>query len=118
MTEASTIAAFLGGLGAGSVITALLQHFLSRRAQQADALRKDRSEVYAGLLQAIEALEVANSVASAKRFGMWAARAEIVGSSAVIDAISAMRTTAPNSPQRESSLKHLLRCMRSDLHPS
>lgn len=118
MTEASTIAAFLGGLGAGSVITALLQHFLSRRAQQADNLRKDRSEVYAGLLQAIEALEVANSVANSKRFGMWAARAEIVASSEVIEAISVMRATPPNSTQRDASLKNLLRCMRFDLHPS
>jgi hypothetical protein len=118
VADASTIAAFLGGLGAGSVVTAILQHYLSRRAQQADVLRKDRSEVYAGLLQALEALEVTDSVANAKRFGMWAARAEIVASSAVVSAISAMRATPPNSTQRDSALTYLLRCMRSDLHPS
>ncbi|WP_162311973.1 hypothetical protein [Pseudoxanthomonas broegbernensis] len=74
MADASTIAAFLGGLGAGSVVTALLQHHLSRRAQQDDTLRKDRSEVYAGLLQALESLEVTDSVENKKRFGMGCSR--------------------------------------------
>jgi len=118
VTEASTIAAFLGGLGVGSVITAVLQHFLSRKAQQADTLRKDRSDVYAGLLQALETLEVTDSMANAKHFGMWVARAEVVASESVISAIATMRATQPNSTQRDHALAHLLRCMRSDLHPS
>jgi hypothetical protein len=118
LADGPTIAAFLGGLGAGSVITAFLQHLLSRHAQRADNLRKDRSEVYAGLLQALQALEVTDSVANAKLFGMWAARAEIVASSAVVEAITTMRATSPNSPERGAALAHLLRCMRSDLHPS
>lgn len=118
MADASTIAAFLGGLGAGSVVTAILQHYLSRRAQQVDALRKDRTEVYAGLLQALESLEVADSQENKKRFGMWVARAQVIASTGVIEAIAAMRLTPPNSAQRDSALASLLRCMRSDLHPS
>ena len=118
MTDASTIAAFLGGLGFGSVVTAFLRHHLSRKAQQADALRKDRSEVYAGLLQALEALEAADSVANSKHFGMWSARSEIIASHAVVGAIAAMRATRPNSSQRDLALSHLLRCMGTDLHPS
>lgn len=118
MADGSTVAAFLGGLGAGSVITALLQHYLSRRAQLADALRKDRSEVYSGLLQALESLEVVDSLENKKRFGMWAARAQVVASSGVVEAIAAMRSTPPNSPLRDTALANLLQCMRSDLHPS
>ncbi|GAP67108.1 hypothetical protein MBSD_n2424 [Mizugakiibacter sediminis] len=118
MIEASTISAFLGGLGAGSVVTALLQHFLARRAQLEDVLRKDRSEVYSGLLQALESLEVTNSIENAKRFGMWAARAEVIGSDDVIDAIAKMRVTPPNSTERSAALALLLKRMRSDLNPS
>nr|WP_315496925.1 hypothetical protein [uncultured Rhodoferax sp.] len=118
MADPSSLGAFLGGLGAGSIATAFLQHLLSRRAQRIDALRKDRSEVYAGLLQALEVIEVEYSVANAKRFGMWAARTEVIGSTEVISAVAAMRASSPDSPERAEAFSRLLRSMREDLHPA
>ena len=114
MGDIGTIAAFLGGVGAGSVLTAVVQHYLARRAHKDDLLQQERSEVFNGILQALEALETEDSVGNAKRFGFWTARAEIVASPAVLAAISEMRDTTPNSKKRGSAMSKMLRAMRAD----
>lgn len=114
MSDFGTIAAFLGGVGAGSVLTAVVQHYLARKAHKDDLLQQERSEVFNGLLQALEALETKDNVENAKRFGFWAARAEIVASQEVLDAITTMRATAPHSKERASSMSKMLRAMRID----
>jgi hypothetical protein len=114
MSDLGTIAAFLGGVGAGSVATAIVQHYLARRAHKHDLLQKERSEVYNGLLQALEALETKDSRENAKRFGFWVARAEIVASQELLDAIAVMRATTPHSTERTSSISRKLRAMRAD----
>jgi len=114
MSDFGTIAAFLGGVGAGSVLTAVVQHYLARKAHKDDLLQQERSEVFNGLLQALEALESKDTIENAKRFGFWAARAEIVASPAVLSAIAEMRGTAPNSEERTVSMSKMLRAMRAD----
>ncbi len=114
MGDFGAIAAFLGGVGAGSVLTAVVQHYLARRAHKDDLLQQERSEVFNGVLQALETLETNDSVESAKRFGFWAARAEIVASPAVLSALSDMRSTSPNSKERRLAMSRMLRAMRAD----
>jgi len=114
MSDFGTIAAFLGGVGAGSVLTTVVQHYLARRAHKDDLLQQERSEVFNGLLQALEALETKDSAENAKRFGFWAARAEIVASPAVLAASSDMRNTSPKSKERDSAMSRMLRAMRAD----
>jgi hypothetical protein len=114
MNDLGTIAAFLGGVGAGSVLTAVVQHYLTRRAQKDDLLQQERSEVFNGLLQALETLETKDTAENAKRFGFWAARAEIVASPAVLVAISDLRSTPPNSGDRSLAMDRMLRAMRAD----
>lgn len=114
MNEAGSIAAFLGGVGAGSVVTAVVQHYLGRKAQKDDVLQQEKREVFNGLLSSLEALEVGHSVENAKRFGFWAARAEIVASRAVLDSLERFRATEPNTPPRSEALREMLRTMRID----
>jgi hypothetical protein len=115
MTDANTILLFLGGFGSGTVITTVVQHYLSRNAQKADSLRQDRSEVFTGLLQALEALEVKETIENLKNFGFWAARTQVFGSTQVVSALAQMRSTAPNSPDRTATFQQLLAAMRKDL---
>ncbi len=114
MGDIGSMATFLGGVGAGSVVTAFVQHLLARRAQRDDALQQERREVFTGLLSSLEALEVGDSVENAKRFGFWAARAEIVASRSMLDALERFRKTEPNSPPRSQALREMLRSMRFD----
>ena len=115
MADLSTIVSFLGGLGAGSVLSALVQHFLSKRVHRADLLFKERNEVFQGLLQALENLEVKDSVENAKRFAFWAARAEIIASSETYKAIEHLKTTKPYGEERRIGMDAMLQNMRKDL---
>lgn len=115
MDQLGSIAAFLGGVGAGSTVTALIQHFLARRSQRADLLHSNRTKAFTGVLRALEALEVSHTQEKAKSFGYWVCRTQLVASDRVVEAISRMRATDPMTPQREQAMQEMLGAMRADL---
>jgi hypothetical protein len=113
--DINAFAAFFGGIGAGSVITSLIQHFLARKAQKAEYLQKERNQAYTDLLKSLEVLTVIDNFENAKRFGFCAARAEILASDDVNQALHLFRLTEKNSSARDDAFKRLLVAMRSDL---
>ena len=113
--DINAFAAFFGGIGAGSVITSLIQHFLARKAQKAGYLQKERNQAYTELLKALEALNLTSSAENAKRFGFCAARVEILASDSVNRALHSYRAIATQTPARDEAFKALLTAMRSDL---
>lgn len=115
MDVVGALIGFLGGIGAGSVIAALIQHHLQQKVRRQDLLWSERSEVFKGLLGALEALEVANSVENSKRFGFWVARTSLVSSVSVVERLAALRATEPNTTQRDLAMSALLSAMRIDL---
>lgn len=71
--------------------------------------------MFNGLLSSLEALEVTDSVENLKRFGFWAARAEIAATPTALEALKRFRGTEPNTPVRSEALSTMLRAMREDL---
>lgn len=109
-------AAGLGGV-IGSVMTSLLQAWLSRKASLDERKFREKKEAYAGLLNAIYQTAHERSQVSIKEAGYWRARCDLVGSEKVRDLTKhlfdlADGTPNPGIPVAESAL---LAAMRVDL---
>ena len=115
MTDQSW-AVFLGGLGVGSAVTAIVQHALAWRAKQQDLRTAELKEAFTGFLAAFARMNEDDAFRENQvSFGLWAARIQLVASREVTACIEALKQTKPNSPARTSAVDALLSEMRRDL---
>ena len=113
--ELSTIISFISGLGVGSVIAALVQYKLSRKAKQADNLFNERKAAFDGLLVAYASLAAGWSDSKAKQFALCEARVQLVATEETVCALSNLKSSESASQQRETAHKQLIEAMRRDL---
>lgn len=106
----------IGGLGIGSVITAIVNHFTGRRAVTRDRLYAEKREAYLGLLGALHQAAVKPSDENSKSFALWQTRCELFGSADV--ARFAQRIVDTNDAPREernAAFRSLIDAMKKDL---
>lgn len=115
MLEIEQIVAFLGGLGVGTVLTALVQHWLSRHGKKEDTRFSERKAAFEGLLAAYASLAEGWSDKKAKRFAMWEGRVQLVASAATVDALKRLKASNPGSDERTRAHDDLMAAMRRDL---
>ena len=106
----------LGGLGIGSMVTTLLNHYFTRRAQKSDRLQVEMREAYIGLLGSLHAAAVEPTDANQKAFALWQIRCQLFGSSEVAKfAQSIIDTNDGPRSARTVALDGLIAAMRADL---
>lgn len=115
MPELGHIITFLGGLGVGSVLTAVVQHWLARRGKGADTRFAERKAAFDGLLAAYAGLAEGWSDQKAKQFALWESKVQMVASSATVDAIKRLKASDPGSTARDKAHDELMAAMRADL---
>ena len=105
--------------GLGAVVTALVQAWLTSRAQIRQRNFQEKKESYLGFLDALHESEVHRTEIAALNVGRWNNRIELVGSFAVRRACDAIRSTNPINgevhPDRPAALRTLREAMRHDL---
>lgn len=110
------VSVLIGGLGIGSVLTAIINHFITRRAVATDRLYAEKREAYVGLLNALHQAAVHPTDENAKHFALWQTRCELFGSKEV--ATFAQRIVDTDSGPREernTAFRALLDAMKADL---
>ena len=110
------ILGLLGGFGIGSVLTALVTHWTSRRASIQDRWYQERREAYLGLLQSLHDAAVAASDEASRAYALWQTRCDLFGSPEV--ARCAQRIVETNDgprSDRNAAFRDLLAAMRADL---
>jgi len=115
MSWLSVLVSFFGGIGFGSVLTAIIQHWLSRRAKVDDLLIEGRQEAFRGIFEALEDLEVQWSEKGVKRVGFWISRIELLASRDTVEAAHAWRDTEPGTKLRQQATERMIEAMRKDL---
>ena len=109
MTIIQLILAFISAFGLGAIV----QTYISQRADTKKRNFQEKKEVYVGILDAFRAVLVSHSVETAKNIGYWHMRCNLVGSKEVCallqEIIEADKTTQPEK------LKNLQTAMRKDL---
>lgn len=110
------ISVLIGGLGLGSVLTAIDTHLVSRQAATSDRLSAEKREAYLGLLNALHQAAVRPSEESSKHFALWQTRCELFGSRDVAKHAQQMiDTNDATREQRDAAFRALPDAMKADL---
>jgi len=105
----------LGAFGLGSVLTALVQSWLSARSKASERSFEERKEAYIGLLEAYHQAAVEGTDQAGKKFAYWQMRCEIVGPQAVRNAIEEIVATNDDLKGRTLAHEKLKSSIRKDL---
>ncbi|MEW6255333.1 MAG: hypothetical protein AB1592_05195 [Pseudomonadota bacterium] len=111
----STLIPLLTAFGLGSIVTAMVQAWLSRRTQQDERRFREKQAAYIGLLEAYHRAAVEGTDEAAKAFGYWQMRCELVAPASVRDAISRIVDTNDDRILRSAAHNDLKMAMREDL---
>ena len=113
--ESALIIPLLTAFGAGSVVTALIQAFLTQISKKSERSFAEKKEAYVGLLKAYHEAAVNPSEESSKNFAFWQMRCELVAPKAVRLAIENIITTNDNRDARYKAHEELKDRLRKDL---
>ncbi|MCO6440775.1 MAG: hypothetical protein J5I81_06735 [Nitrococcus mobilis] len=115
MLDTGQVVVFLGGLGVGSILTAVVQHWLARRGKKDDTRFTERKTAFDGLLASYAALAEGWSDQKAKQFALWEAKVQLVASPATVDALKRLKASDPGTSARTKAHDDLMAAMRVDL---
>jgi hypothetical protein len=107
----------IGGLGIGSLLKGLVDHFLNKKLKTDDRLYQEKREIYFGLIDAMHQADIHPSVENAKAFGNWTNRCKLFGSPEVIAAAQAcIKTSADVTGDAcAKAFEALFSAMREDI---
>lgn len=111
----STLIPLITAFGLGSIVTAVVQAWLSRRTQQDERSFREKQAAYIGLLEAYHRAAVEGTDDAAKAFAYWQMRCELVAPAPVRDAIRRIVDTNDDRLGRSSAHNDLQTAMRADL---
>lgn len=114
----TALISLLTAFGLGSVITALIQAWLTRRAKRDERDFNERKEAYVGLLQAYHRAAVEGTDMAAKEFAYWQMRCELVAPKPVRDAIQEIVDMNEDRDARNIAHDKLKDALRADLSVS
>ena len=107
MTIIQFILAFISAFGLGAIV----QTYISQRADTKKRNFQEKKEAYVGFLDAMHDSEIKRCEKSAIHVGHWHNRVELVGSKPVIQACIRIRETNPINdgvhPDRPQAMKDL-----------
>lgn len=107
--------ALLTAFGLGSIVTALVQAWLSRKTHIEERNFREKQAAYIGLLDAYHRAAVDGTDEAAKLFALWQMRCELVAPKAVRRAISRVVETNNDREGRNVAHEDLKTAMRADL---
>ena len=110
----------VGGLGTGSMLKGIIDHFLDKKLKIDDRLCEEKRETYLGIIDAMHEADIHPSLENAKAFGNWTNRCKLFGSPEVIAAAQAYIETSADvtSDARARAFEALFSAMRKDISRS
>jgi len=109
------VLALLTAFGLGTVVTTIVQAWLSKRTHIDDRKFLQKREAYIGLLEAYHKAAIEASDSAAKNFAYWQMRCDLVGSQAVREAVNRIIETNDDREGRSKAHQDLKEAMRADL---
>ena len=112
--DAQFLAAMVGGLGVGSLLTTAVQSYLSGKTKEKERSFAEKKESYIGFLRALSAHGLQQSEGNTQSVALWRVRLTLVGSPGVVKCALDMVGTKPDEEFR-NDLARLVLEMRNDL---
>lgn len=111
----SQFVSLITAFGLGSIVTALIQSWLSQRTLRNERSFKEKQAAYVGLLEAYHRAAVEGADETSKLFAYWQMRCELVGTPEVRDAIRRIAATNSDPAGRIKADSDMKEAMRADL---
>jgi hypothetical protein len=106
----------IAGLGLGSLLKSVADHFMTRRASSHDRWYQEKREAYLGLLNALHEAATTPSDKNSKTYALWQTRCELFGSMDVAKyAQLIIDTNDGPRAARSTAFRNLVNAMKSDL---
>jgi hypothetical protein len=106
----------IAGLGIGSLLKSVADHFMTRRATSSDRWYEEKREAYLGLLTALHQAAVSASDKASKDYALWQTRCDLFGSKDVSKYAQRIVDTNDSSrEERNEAFRNLIEAMKSDL---
>ncbi|KGB82222.1 hypothetical protein JT55_08850 [Rhodovulum sp. NI22] len=105
----------LTAFGLGSIVTALVQAWLSQRSKRDERSFREKQAAYIGLLDAYRRAAVEGTDEAAKNFAYWQMRCELVAPEPVRKAIQQIIETDDDRIGRQNANEALKVALRADL---
>jgi hypothetical protein len=113
--RAMSLISLLTAFGMGSIITALVQSWLSRRSQTDERRFREKQQAYIGLLEAYHRAATERTAEAAKNFAYWQMRSSLVAPLAVRLAVQKVIDTNEDKQGRALAQQEMEEEMRKDL---
>lgn len=111
--NSSLVVSLIAAFGLGSLLTAVVQFWLSRRGRIDERNFEERKVAYIGLLEAYHQAAVEGTDAAAKNFAYWQMRCELVAPQKVREAIELIVATNDDEAARFAAHDQLKQALRS-----
>jgi hypothetical protein len=115
MSEFTTLATFLSGLGLGGIITFIIKHSLEQKSKIKEIWLLDYKATCDGLLNSYKEVALSGSQQALKEFAYYQIKLELYANDSVLLATNKLKESAAGTIERDNAVKALLRAMRSDL---
>jgi hypothetical protein len=108
---------FISAFGLGAIVTALVQAWLSNRADVTKRNFQEKKESYIGFLDALCSSTIEGTPEAATKAGLWLCRIFLVGSPAVINACTQYQKakSTKNEQAIHEAFHDIEEAMRKDL---
>ena len=113
--EPALVISLVTAFGLGSIVTAIVQSFLTNRDRIETRNFEERKSAYIGLLEAYHRAAIEGTDEAAKNFGFWQMRCELVAPRPVRDAIERIVETNDDQNGRFHAHEALKEALRNDL---
>lgn len=114
-SQITEIVSLLTAFGVGSIVTAVIQSWLTQKGKQDKRRFQEKQTAYVGLLEAYHKAAVEGTEDAGKQFAYWQMRCELVASESVRDAISRIVMTNDDRQGRQVAHEDMKKAMRDDL---
>lgn len=114
-TDMAPLIPLITAFGLGSIVTALIQSWLSQRSALDERAFREKQAAYVGLLEAFQRAAVEGTDEAAKAFAYWQTRCELVAPKSVRDAIRRITETNDDRAARAIAFNDMKEAMRIDL---
>lgn len=108
-----TIIQFISAFGLGAIVNALIQAWLSQRADNAKRNFQEKKECYVGLLEARNRCRMAPTMQSIQDLELWRLRCELVAPHNIREVLR--KTSIQDDATQIAAYEELKRLFREDL---
>jgi hypothetical protein len=114
MVDWSLLTGVIGGLGIGTLITSVANHFMARYSNIKDRWYQEKRETYLGMVSALQMDSALQRISG--DFHLWHARCALFGSPEVLNYAKEVVDIPPDQyDKRNKAFQKMLEGMRTDL---